>query len=54
MFCVAFMIGGHEAAVQFAIALLFMSRNKKDVCVLTRFFYEYGLCVLCSMYDICS
>ena len=37
MFCVAFMICAHDVAVQFAIALLFMSRNKKDVSVLKRF-----------------
>ena len=37
MFCVAFMICSHELAVQLAVALLFISRNKKDVCVVTRF-----------------
>ena len=37
MFCVAFMIRSQELAVQFAIALLFISRNNKDVCVSTRF-----------------
>ena len=42
MLCVACMIFAFDAAVTFAIALLFTSRNNKckayrDVCVLTRF-----------------
>ena len=37
MFCVAVIICGHEIAVKCAMALLFISTNNKDVCVLTRF-----------------
>ena len=36
MLFVAFMICAHDVAVKFAMALLFISKNKKDVCVVTR------------------
>ena len=60
MFCVACMIFASDAAVTFAIALLFTSKDKNmqaliRACVLTSFdFSRWILSVLCSFDDLCS
>ena len=63
MFCVACMTFAHDVAVQCAMALFFMSRNKnmgdkKHIathvcCKEGSVFRIWIVYVLCSMYDIC-
>ena len=57
MFCVACMAFAHDVAAQFAIALLFSSKNKKmqkhekqkysDVCVVKRVKFSNMDCISC-------
>ena len=63
MCCVACVISASDVAGPFAIALLFMSRNKKmqhnnkcnDVCVFSPgFIFEYGLYMCCVACVICA